>query len=132
MAVVIQTAVAGTSFDGTPNRGFVDLAGSVGITAVNTERRFVIGYLCVNCPSGGTITSVRATLALTKALADGAENFNFQVMDTNASTQWTLRGPIVVPNLYSLFVYAAEAGPPQDCKLLVFGGILSRLEGIDF
>lgn len=132
MAVITQTAPSGSPFDGTPNRGFVDLGAPVGIDTVNTERRFVIGYLSVNCPAAGMITAVRVALALNKTNADGAMNFNFRVDDTNSGTQWTLRGPIIVPNLYSLFVYATLAGPPQACELLVFGGILSRLEGIDF
>lgn len=132
MTVLLQTAPVNFPFDGTPTRGFVDLGAPVGIDAVNTERRFVIGYLSVNCPGPGMITAVRVALALNKANADGPKSFNFEVSDTNAGTQWTLRGPIIVPNLYSLFVYATLAGTPQICELLVFGGILSRLEGIDF
>ena len=77
MSVLIQTAPAGTDFDGTPTRGFIDLAGAQGVDGVNAGRRFVISYLSVNCPTGGTITGVRIALALNKAAADGEECFTF-------------------------------------------------------
>lgn len=133
MAVIIQTAAAGSDFDGTPGRGFVDLVGATaitgtGVTPVNTSRRVLIGAISVNC-IGGTITTVRVALAVDKAGADGIDLFSYLVTDTNAMTQWTLRGPILVPNGYSLFVYSSHSGPPNDCRLLVSGGVVSQSEG---
>ncbi len=132
MAVFKQTAVAGTVFDGTPARGFVDLASGVGVDAVNTERRFVLATLSVNRAGAGMITAVRVVLALSKADADGIDHFSHLPTNTNGNNEWTLRGPIVVPNGYSLFVYQTVAGADTESRLLLFGGVLSRDEGFDF
>ncbi len=132
MAVFKQTASVGTVFDGTPGRGFIDLASGVGVDAVNTERRFVLATLSVNRAGAGLITAVRVVLALSKADADGIDHFPHLPTNTNGSNEWTLRGPIVVPNGYSLFVYQTVAGTDTESRLLLFGGVLSRIEGFDF
>lgn len=131
MTVITQTAVGANVFDGTPGQGFIDLAVPL-IDTVNTQRRFVIGNLAVNRLGAGQITNIRVVLAASKADADGIDHFSFLAVNTNASNEWILRGPIVVPNGFSLFVFETVAGPDTDSRLLVFGGVLSRIEGFDF
>lgn len=132
MAVIKQTAIGAAVFDGTPGQGFIDLTGPVGVDAVNTQRRFVIGSLSVNRVGAGMITGVRVVLALSKADADGIDHFSYLPENTNGNNEWTLDGPIVVPNGYSIFVFETVAGNDTDSRLLVFGGVLTRLEGFDF
>lgn len=134
MAVIVQTAPATFSFDGTPDRGFIDLGpgSEFRIATTNEARRFVIGLLSVNATGPGVIQQVRIVLALSKGDADSIDHFALDPVDTNQSTEWTLRGPILVPLGYSIFVYTVGAGSPGACRLLLAGGVVSQLEGFTF
>lgn len=133
MTVIKQTALSGFDFDGTPGRGFIDLAGTsqFRIESNNESRRFVIGGVAINC-AAGTLPTIRFVLALNKADADGIDHFSYTVENTNAMSEFSLRGPVLVPNGWSLFVYNTHAGPPGDCRLLVSGGVITRSAGFNF
>lgn len=134
MAVIKQTAASGTDFDGTPDRGFVDLADGAGefkVDTVNTSRRYVINLVGVNCLIG-TIISVRMVLALNKAGADGIDHFAATIVQSDTATEWIFKGPLLVPNGYSLFIFSTHAGPETDCRLLIAGGVITRESGFNF